>query len=99
MRIVNLRWTRERGKFRDEYFVDERKTDYVIKWKNGTVSKQLSRFADVFKDWNNDGEVYCKFGAYFEGLYGGEDFISPQQMVNLMLDNKATIDGIEEVKK
>ena len=99
MRIVNLRWTRERGKFRDEYFVDETKTDYVICWKNGSKSKQLSPFSDVLKDWNNDGEIYYQFGAYFEGFFGGEDFITPKKLVDLIIENKATIDGIEEVSR
>ena len=90
-------WSQERGWFCDKYFFDETKTDYEIHWKNGKVCKQLNPFEVAERDWNLDGDVYELFGAIFEGLYGGRDHYTPQNLLSLVLEGDAVVPGIRRI--
>ena len=91
MKVEHSGWNNERGYFRDEIYVDENKTDYEIRFKGGGCAKQTGAFEEVTRDWNNDGDVYPIFGAYFEhfdkdGKSEGVDFWSPEQMVSQLIE-------------
>lgn len=91
-------WSQERGWFCDKYNIDTTRTDYEIHWKNGTVCKQATPFENRTADFNNDGDVYTEFGCWFEGVYGGRDWYTPQNLLSLVLEGEAEILGIKEVK-
>lgn len=98
MIIEHSGWKMDKGFFCDKYFVDENKTDYEIKWKNGRVCKQLTPFHSVTADWNCDGDVYESFGANFENKWStGRDWITPQTIVNWMLEGEITVEGIRRI--
>ena len=99
MTLEHSGWSTNQGFFCDRYFVDETKTDYEIWWKNKTTSKQLSPFENLTADFNNDGDVYTEFGAWFEGKYGGRDWYTPQNLLQLILDGEAGIKGITRAKE
>lgn len=90
-------WSQERGWFCDKYFFDETRTDHEIHWKNGKVCKQLHPFEAEERDWNLDGDVYELFGAIFEGLYGGREHYTPQNLLSLVLDGDAEVPGIRRI--
>ena len=91
-------WSQERGFFEEKYEIDTARTDHEIRWSNGKVCKQLYPFTTTERDWNNDGDVYELFGAVFEGLYGGREHYTPQNLLRLILDGDAEIPGIKEVR-
>lgn len=97
MIVEHSGWSQERGWFCDKYFLDETKTDYEIHWKDGRISKQLSPFEAVTADWNCDGDVYEEFGANFESRYAGRDWWTPYHLLDLILDDEATIPGIKKL--
>ena len=97
MIVEHSGWQLNRGWFNDKYFVDEKRRDYVIRWKNGTESKQTYGFSIEERDWNWDGDVYELLVAGFEGLYGGTDWYTPESLVNLVIEGEATIEGIKKI--
>ena len=66
MNVIYSGWTEKHGSFHCNVFVDEKKTDYEIHFSNGRVMKQNSAFDVEVHDWNNDGDVYGQFGAWFQ---------------------------------
>lgn len=80
-------WSEEKGFFAHKIFIDEKRQDYEIEYGNGTVAYQKTPFHEVTGDWNNDGDVYTLFGAFFE--IPGENrgiFFSPEDMVSAMVE-------------
>lgn len=74
--------------------VDETRQDYEIQMKNGQIGRQVTPFQEATYDWNHDGDVYTLFGAWFD-WNGSRDFITPVDMVSMVIDADATIPGIE----
>lgn len=99
MQLTHEGWSQDRGWFCDKYNIDTTRTDHEIHWKNGKVCRQLSPFEIVTTDWNNDSEIYSEFGANFESQWGvGRDWYTPQNLLGLVLDGEATVQGIVKVK-
>ena len=94
MIIEHSGWSIDKGFFTEKYFVDENKSNYKIRWKNGDVCKQVTPFKNITRDWNYDGDVYTDFVAGFESRYGGVDYWSPSNLVSEMLEGNITVDGI-----
>ncbi len=99
-------WTQEQGSFFCNIFIDATRQDYALVYGDDTVAKQISSFQEVTADWNNDGDVYTRFGAWFESPgYGGSSFMTPEEMVRAVLDGQEkthfydnevkTVQGIE----
>ena len=97
MQLTHEGWSQERGWFKEKYNIDTTRTDHEIRWKRGFVAKQVTPFRVETRDWNNDGDVYSEFGAYFQGVYGGNVWYTPQGLLSLILDNEAIVPGIKEV--
>lgn len=79
-------WTASHGTFHCNVFVDENKKDYELHLKNGEVMKQSTEFHFSTHDWNNDGDIYTQFGAFFvhtdeQGGHNGGVFWTPEDMV------------------
>ena len=80
-------WTEQHGSFSCNIFVDENRQDYELVFGNGSVAKQQGPFEEVTADWNNDGDVYTQFGAWFSRPEGnGGDFWTPVDMVAAVVD-------------
>ena len=84
-------WTKERGFFHDKLFVDENKHNYVIQYNDGTAMQQTSSFQFQTADWNNDGDIYTQYGAWFneiksDGKLGRGEFWTPEDMVRAVID-------------
>ncbi len=98
--LVNHSGRNERyGPFSYNVFVDEKRTDYEVRFASGKTLKQRTPFENFTYDWNNDGDVYEQFGAFFD-LYDqkGEfvqrwGFWTPEDMVF------ALIEGMDEYKR
>ena len=86
MYVNHSGWNEKTGAFSYDIYLDENKTDYALVLKNGEVLKQTSHFQDVTADWNNDGDVYTCFGAWFESSYGGNNFWSAEDLVFAALE-------------
>lgn len=90
MKIEHSGWNIEHGSFRYFIEVDERKTDYEIRFRNGCVARQAETFHEVTADWNCDGDVYSQYGAFFdnfdsEGKRNGGTFWTPVEMVESLI--------------
>lgn len=95
MIIENAGWSEQRDWYCDKYYVDENKTDYEIKFRNGFVSRQVKPFQDVTMDWNHDGDVYSLFVGGFQDKSGqGFNWWQPTELVRMIIDGDAEIDGI-----
>lgn len=90
-------WSQERGYFNDKYKLDTTRKDHEIRWKNGSVCKQVTPFESVTADWNCDGDIYNEFGANFESKYAGREWHTPQSLLNLMLEGEANIPSIQKI--
>ena len=95
MQVDYRGWKEGIGAFSCQIFVDENKTDYEIHYKNGMIARQISPFDYETNDWNHDGDIYTKFGAFFsckdkKGNSCGVDFWSPEEMVRVVVDAKNT---------
>ena len=86
MYVNHSGWTADRGAFSYDIFVDETKTDYEVVYGNGYVSKQVTPFEHITGDWNNDGDVYTQFGAWFSSKYGGNTFLTPEDLVMALVE-------------
>jgi len=86
MYVNHSGWTKEKGSFHYDIFLDETKTDYELHFADGFIAKQTTPFQEVTADWNYDGDQYTQFGAWFESRYGGANFWTPTEMVRALLD-------------
>lgn len=92
MKVSYSGWSEKYGSFNYNVFIDEKKTDYEIRFDHGQVYKQADKFQWVTADWNCDGDVYDKFGAYFDvwdknGEPGSSRvFLTPQEMVSELVE-------------
>lgn len=90
MKIEHSGWNKDYGTFRYFVDVDDNKTDYEIRFRNGCVARQAEPFHTVTTDWNCDGDVYPQYGAYFkyfdrEGSPDGGSFWTPVDMVTTLI--------------
>lgn len=89
MYVNHSGWSAETGAFSYDIYIDENKKDYEIRYKDGSVDRQITPFEAVTNDWNNDGDVYTMFGAYFEhDSTGWRQFMTPENMVMLLLNSR-----------
>lgn len=89
MYVNHSGWSADIGSFSCDIYIDENKKDYEIRYKDGSVDRQITPFEAVTNDWNNDGDVYTMFGAYFEhDSTGWRQFMTPENMVMLLLDSR-----------
>ena len=86
MYVNHSGWNIKQGAFSYDIFFDETKTDFEVIYGDGFVSKQITPFEEVTGDWNHDGDVYTQFGAWFEGQYGGNTFLTPEDLVMSVLE-------------
>lgn len=92
MYVNHSGWSEKHGSFSYDIFIDEKKTDYEIHFKNGQVYKQSGEFEWVTADWNCDGDVYAQFGATFNiwdkdgEPTSSREFLTPQDMVFGLVD-------------
>ena len=83
-------WNKKDGQFSYDVFIDENKQDYAIVYHDGFVSRQTSPFSPVTADWNHDGDVYTKFGAWFSSRFGtGNNFFTPEEIVLELVENRS----------
>ena len=73
--------------------MDETKLDYEIQYENGEIARQTSPFQIMTRDWNLDGDVYSRFGAWFEhldseGSFKHGFFWGPEDLVRGLIDSK-----------
>lgn len=98
MNVEYSGWREDCGFFCHKIYLDEKREDYEIHLKNGSVGRQVTPFQEFTYDWNHDDDVYPLFGAFFE--FGtGRDFLTPVDMVSLLLEDKAEIPGMENPLK
>lgn len=89
MYVNHSGWSEDIGSFSYDIYMDESKTDYEIHYADGSVDRQVTPFEAVTNDWNNDGDVYTMFGAYFEhDSTGWRQFMTPESMVMLLLASR-----------
>lgn len=91
MNVEYSGWSAEHGHFFCNIFINEKKTDYEIIFGDGHKARQSSPFKDERADWNNDGDVYTQYGAWFDhvdenGRFKGGEFWTPEQMVRAVAD-------------
>lgn len=100
MIIENSGWSDARGFYCDKYYIDTNRTDHVIRFKNGSVLRQVKPFQEITMDWNHDGDEYALCVAGFENKDGvGMTYWRPVDLVSKVINGEAEIDGIEKVKR
>lgn len=93
---MNIRYSGYRedvGTFDIVIPVDETREDFEVHMKNGRIGRQITPFQEATYDWNHDGDVYTLFGAWFD-WDGSRDFLTPVDMVSMVIDGDADIPGI-----
>lgn len=89
MYVNHSGWSEDIGSYSYDIYMDENKSDYEIHYEDGGVDRQVTPFEAITNDWNNDGDVYTMFGAYFEhDSTGWRQFMTPENMVMLLLDSR-----------
>lgn len=92
MKIDYSGWSENHGSYRFVIPFDERKTDHEVRFESGTCLRQCGPFQHVAADWNNDGDVYTEFGAYFvrydnDGTAcAGREWWTPDDLVAELID-------------
>ena len=83
-------WNCDKGIIKKKYTLDINSKIKLIK-EGKIYAYQVSKFENVFKDWNNDGDEYELYGAYFN-INGFEDFYTPENIVSLIEDKNLKIE-------
>lgn len=96
LEINVLGWHHACGSYNLTIPFNDIKTYYEIRYNDGTVLKQTQPFETVVHDWNNDGDVYPQYGAWFHDQSGYGEFLTPVDMIRLVIDEKATIPDISD---
>lgn len=92
-------WSESQGFYNFNIYVDETKTDYEIQYKDGSVSKQASPFQYVTADWNNDGDIYTMYGAWFtSNKFACNNFWTAEELVGCFIES-AQNDGYRDPYK
>ncbi len=91
MKVNHSGWNETQGFYNYDIDFDETRCDYEIHYKNGGISKQNGPFENHTADWNNDGDVYTQFCAFFDyydadGSRNGGDAWTPVDLVTAALD-------------
>lgn len=96
MIAVNIAgWSKDLGAYNIDIPFDETREDYEVRFKDGSVSKQEGPFAEESHDWNNDGDIYPCYGAWFRGQDGRGEYLTPEIMVRLVMDSEAVVSGLD----
>lgn len=95
LRINISGWNHAAGLFSIHVSFDDQRSDWSIIQASGRELKQVTGFESIVRDWNNDGDVYERYGAFFESPLGRE-FLTPEDMVQLVIDEKAIIPGLPD---
>ena len=91
MKINHSGWHEEYGSYSYNIDFDENKCDYEIHFANGDIAKQNGPFEEHTADWNNDGDVYTQFCAFFTyydrngSSHGGQAW-TPVDLVTAAID-------------
>ena len=97
MRTINVSgWRKGYGPYSLNLPFNEQRIDYEINFKDGTLYTQAGPFATETHDWNNDGDVYSQFGAWFLSQDGRGEFFTPVDMLRLVQENQAKIPGLSD---
>ena len=88
MYVNHSGWNETQGFFNYDIFVDEKREDYELRFADGSKARQCSSFHNLTGDWNNDGDVYTQFGAFFtkDGRYS--EFWTPENMVMALIEGR-----------
>lgn len=89
-------WKKGYGPYELNLPFDDRRTDYEIHFKNGSLYRQLSAFETVTQDWNHDGDVYSQYGAWFRNEKMRGEFFTPVEMLRFVQEEKADIPGLKD---
>lgn len=87
-------WKKGYGPYDLNLPFDDQKTDYQIHFKDGDHYAQESPFETKTCDWNNDGDIYPQYGAWFRGQDGRGEFFTPVELLRLVQENQAEIPGL-----
>lgn len=95
MTTVNVSgWSKDIGAYDVDVPFDDSRTDMEITFKDGETYRQESRFATEAHDWNNDGDTYPMFGAWFRNQQGRGEFFTPEVMMRMVMDGEAKVSGM-----
>ena len=89
-------WKKGYGPYSLNLPFNEQRSDYEIYFKDGTLYTQTGPFTTETHDWNNDGDVYSQFGAWFHSRDGRGEFFTPVVMLQLVKENEADIPGLSD---
>lgn len=87
-------WKKGYGPYDVNLPFDEQKTDYQIHFKDGERYAQVSPFETETHDWNNDGDVYPQYGAWFRSQNGRGEFFTPVDLLRLVQEKQAEVTGM-----
>ena len=89
-------WRKGYGPYSLNLPFDEGRTDYEVRFKDGSAYAQESPFTEEAHDWNNDGDVYPQYGAWFRGDDGRGEFLTPVDMLRLVQEGQAEVPGLSD---
>lgn len=89
-------WRKGYGPYSLNLPLNEQRNDYEINFKDGTRYTQTSPFMTETHDWNNDGDIYSQFGAWFRSQDGRGEFFTPVDMLRLVQEKQANIPGLSD---
>lgn len=87
-------WKKGYGPYDLNLPFDDQKTDYQIHFKDGDHYAQSSPFETETHDWNNDGDVYPQYGAWFRSQDGRGEFFTPVVLLRLVQEEQAEVTGM-----
>lgn len=89
-------WKKGYGPYSLNLPFNEQKQDYEIRFKDGICYVQESPFQTEAHDWNNDGDIYSQYGAWFREKGGRGEFFTPVDMLRLVQEDQAEIPGLSD---
>ncbi len=94
MKIHHQGWNETVGAFNCDVEINEARSDYEIHFPDGTVFYQQTPFQSLPADWEQNGEPYSVFGAFFI-QNGIKEFFTPLELASLALNDYAVIPGLQ----
>lgn len=88
-------WKKGLGSYDVDVPFDDERDDIEVRLRDGSVLRQEGFFAEESHDWNNDGDVYPIYGAWFRDQDGRGEFLTPETMMRLVMDGEAEVSGLE----
>ena len=96
MILINTKYVDGIGFIQEEYRFDENKTNYEVVFKNGNRIKQVTPFHYLSQEWEEG--FYDRFVAKF-ATQDGMAWYTPIELLCFMINDGASINGIERIKK